>query len=194
MKREAGRGFTLSETMLCMLILSVISTYSIPKVCAAQQHIRKKAVLRETISALSEVVYLGGLTGGFSPGVAESAPAYILSKINAVKSCHNSMLEGCFPQGFGPYPTEADNPGFILANGAMVTGVNNGWSPNPDEWEDGIVVDWNGPEAPNMEGDDQLWLHVCYGPKPCSNGARKVGSISAVTDTSQLSLEEIFSR
>src|SRR5687767_13149176 len=81
MKREAGRGFTLPELMLCMLIISVISTYSIPKALAAQQNLRKKAVLRETIAALSEVVYLGGLTGALSPDIVDSAPSYILSRI-----------------------------------------------------------------------------------------------------------------
>jgi prepilin-type N-terminal cleavage/methylation domain-containing protein len=51
---KAFRGFTLSELLICILILGEISTFAIPKILSAQQNKRFNAVGKETAAMVTQ--------------------------------------------------------------------------------------------------------------------------------------------
>ena len=149
-------GFTLAELLVVLLIIGEISAFSIPKIIFAAQQQNKTAIFKETLGAISYVFYEGFLRGDIRAGTNGS---YILSHMNSVKLCNtNANTEGCWPQS-GAENTE---PGMVLHNGATVGGlVDNGGTYN------GFIMDWNGPAGTNTQGDDQMYLYMCYGSTSC---------------------------
>jgi hypothetical protein len=54
-------------------------------------------------------------------------------------------------------------PGFVLPNGAVAAGFNAGFNNVDEVWGyNGIIVDWNGADGPNIDGDDQINLTYYY--------------------------------
>ena len=94
-----GKGFTLAELLIALLIIAEIATFTIPKVLTSQYDARRKAVFKEVIGMVNAVQYQGWQMGEIT--VAESK-SYFFSHINAVKVCtSNSSTEGCWPQSYG---------------------------------------------------------------------------------------------
>lgn len=86
-----------------------------------------------------------------------SDTSYVPSHLNAVKICSvNAAAEGCWPQT-NDIGVESNEPGFVLSNGVTIAGMNLFTGAN------GVIVDWNGTQGPNLRGDDQIYLYVCYG-------------------------------
>lgn len=148
-----SRGFTLAELLIALGILGVIAAFAIPKVLSSQQDSKRKAIFRETIASIEAVTWQAFQEGKLVPS---SNGSYILSRLNTVKLCNtNADAQGCWQHAMpGPEETE---PGAILHNGATIGGFND--STGYDNW---IFIDWNGPAPPNVEGDDQIRLLVCY--------------------------------
>lgn len=161
--RAYTAAFTLTELLIGLLLLGVISTYTIPKVLAMQTDGRKKAIIREAVAALGEIVEIGRQTHEIAYG---SFGTYVNSHINAVKVCrNNAYTEGCWDVSTqGDIPDEANQPGFVLPNGAVVLGVDDYCCElTPQEWCNGMVIDWNGTSGPNVIGEDQVKIEVNYG-------------------------------
>ena len=60
--------------------------------------------------------------------------------------------------------SESGQPGLVMHNGATIIGIDNGCCElSPQEWCNGMVLDWNGTKPPNLMGDDQILLEVNYG-------------------------------
>jgi prepilin-type N-terminal cleavage/methylation domain-containing protein len=57
--RNASLGFTLAELLIALGILGVIATFAIPKILVAQQDTKRKAVLKETMAALQNMIWEG---------------------------------------------------------------------------------------------------------------------------------------
>lgn len=185
------KGFTLAELLSVMMILGVIMTFTIPKVLAASDDSRKKTVFREAIASINAIIYNGNITGQLQKGAAD---VYILNHINAIKICQtDSSAQGCYAQGFSPFPAELTEPGVVLAGGAAIIGVSDGYDAGNDQWEDGLLIDWNGNDGPNVHGEDQIWLKVCYGPQKCLSDIRP-GQVMAFDPPSVDLYKEIFSR
>jgi hypothetical protein len=54
--------------------------------------------------------------------------------------------------------TPQNDSGFIMMNGAYVWGFDRGDNTNSDSF----AVDYNGLDAPNLVGQDIIWLNRCY--------------------------------
>lgn len=145
-------GFTLAELLIALLILGVISAFTIPKILANQQNQEKKAVMRETIAALSEVIYTGKMKGEIT---TSNAFQYVLDHVNALKLCPtNSLTEGCAVAAMYQETT----PGFTLPNGAWVS-VNSAVETDVKR----MHIDWNGSDGPNAWGPTGDTIHVLGG-------------------------------
>jgi hypothetical protein len=143
----------LAELLIALGILAVIATFSIPKILMSQQTSKKKAVLRETISALNEAFVPACLAGEITEGTFGT---YMRSHLNAVKICTtNSMSQGCW------YGTDlvgqSATPGVIMHNGAVIAGLDNDVSGGGT---DTLMVDWDGPGSTNLHADDQIVLRA----------------------------------
>lgn len=146
--RKSYSGFTLAELLIALAILGMIATFTIPKILTAQQDSKKYAVFKETISLVSSLAYAAQQSGDNT---------YFPNHINAVKNCPtNASVQGCFSATYtGPGGENTQN-GFLLHNGASVAGFGS------YTYSNGIAIDWNGLEPPNVYGDDQLHLDICF--------------------------------
>lgn len=153
MSKLPNKGFTLAELLIALLILGEIATFTIPKILSSSQNGRKKVVLKETISVLSEATYLFCLSpeSSTNPNPYE----YMAGKINALKLCpSDSSAQGCIGASSSGEITE---PGFMMHNGASVAGLRNSAQPR-----EGLIIDWNGSAGPNVIGDDQIEISINF--------------------------------
>ncbi len=146
--------------LIVLAILGIIATFAIPKVLLAQQENQKRAVMKETISTV-EVIMQRYAQDYQLYGTAPSCK----SRLNAIKVCNNSLAEGCWTAEMAT-TAESGELGFILANGAYVTGL----CVTTTDW-DGFIVDWNGPNPPNTFGEDTYAFASCLNPQGCTNGS-----------------------
>lgn len=186
-------GFTLAELLIALAILGVIATFTIPKVLNSQQDGQKSAVFRETIAALESITISGVQQGELNNS---NNGSYILSKLNAVKICDtDSSAQGCWNQGIQGNPNlTVTQPGLIMHNGAFVVGLDDDNSPPVNN----IYIDYNGLEEPNIVGQDQIYLAICYGAGGCAaniagSGPKVQGKIGPINAADVTLYEEIFS-
>lgn len=152
--KHSLEGFTLAELLVALAILGVIATFTVPKILATSQNQQKKAVFRETISAISEAISTGTMSNRLDRN--SNFYAHIANKLNAVKFCpNNASTEGCWLNS--SWVGEENEPGFVMHNGVSVAGLRT-----TTAGFDNIVIDWNGPAAPNTEGEDRVFLAVCW--------------------------------
>lgn len=153
--RKHYTAFTLAELLISLLILAAIATFSIPKILMSAENQQKKAVFRETIAALSQAIYMGSLEGSLTKNT--SLAPYLSSKLNAVKLCpNNASTEGCWANT--SWVGEENEAGFILHNGVSIAGIRA----STGDGFDNILMDWNGSQEPNMEGEDRIFFTLCW--------------------------------
>ena len=164
-------GFSLTELLMALLILSVISTYTIPKVLMSQANAKKRSVFREAIAAISEITYLGTVQNDIP---LATAGTYFMTRLNCVKQCPaNAQTEGCFVAMAGT--TEDSEPGCVLQSGAAITGMKvNLTAAGP---RDVMAIDWNGSELPNTLGDDIVGIIAVWG--TTGNSSVRPGTVGA---------------
>lgn len=148
-----GAGFSLAELLIALAILGEIATFAIPKILSNQQNAQKKLILKETVATLSALVYQGTLTGELTQSTYSS---YFQSKLNYVKYCSNASTGGCWPGSTDISFNNSTAPGFVLHNGVMITDIE------PQTNGDGVTIDYNGTTGPNLDGQDQLAIIMCY--------------------------------
>lgn len=141
-----------------MAVLGVIAGFTIPKVLHQQQVQKQQAVMRETIAAIENMMRMYVREG------PQNMDAFMRKYINAIRFCNDSLAEGCWTADMVA-TAEANERGFILSNGAYVTGL----FANSADW-DGFRIDWNGPEPPNQSGQDTYALAACFDPDGCTGG------------------------
>jgi prepilin-type N-terminal cleavage/methylation domain-containing protein len=165
-------GFTLAELLISLGILGVIAVFAIPKILHAQQDTKRKAVFRETIALLSELVYTGVSQGYITDqGGGVYNGEWILDHVNAVKICdNNASMMGCWNLDDSLLGGSTNN-GFVLSNGAVVVG--SGISRNAYSH---IIIDWNGEAGPNLPQQDQIGLNACY-ERPNCDGTMSPGQL-----------------
>lgn len=175
-------GFTLAELLITLGILGVVATFTIPKVLSSQANSRRIAVFKETISAFSDAYYMGWMQGQVSES---NVATYLRSHINAIKVCSNASAEQCWTHT-AAIAGYINSTGFIMANGATVAGMDDAGSVGYDAF----LIDWNGAQGANTEGDDQLVVKIILIP---SQG--KAGSIESYASrpASKTLFEQIFS-
>lgn len=145
-------GFTLAELLIALAILGVIATFTIPKVLQGQSDSKKYAVMKETIAALNAALNTPCQMGEITES---NIGTYLVDHLNAIKLCRtDGVAEGCWTQS-DPMGTQATKMAVTLASGAVIGGLDD---TNNGTGMDNIIVDWNGINLPNTEGEDQIVL------------------------------------
>lgn len=170
------KGATLAELLIALAILGVISTFSIPKILYSQTQQRKMAVFKESIASIQNILVSGRQRGELDRA---NNGTYLLEHLNAIKICPtDSSSEGCWDAGVqGALFDEYIEPGVTLASGAVISGFNDS-----NINVNGLHLDWNGTQGPNIIGDDQLLVLICIGPAMCTfdiagSGPKGPGSV-----------------
>lgn len=144
------RGFSLAELLFSLLILGILSAFSIPKILVAMNNAQKFAIMKETTSALSTMTYQGMTSSEVSS--IPTAITYVKNHMNYIKWCDDITVDGC-----RTVPTshvDHNNlPGFLMANGAIVylSFYTTGSFLHTD-----FIIDWNNDDLPNatyIDGD-----------------------------------------
>lgn len=173
-ERQA-RGFSLAELLLALVILGQIAVFAIPKVLAVQQDARRKAVFKEALGALSEVVYTGVVTGELN---GANDHVYVLEHINAARQCpsQNSLAGGCWTHDLDIHPDSwvHNETGFMMHNGLTFSGLDSADSSDHEQCH----LDWNGAEGPNLNGVDQMSVDLCYRDGVCAGTRNQAGTIT----------------
>ena len=147
-------GFSLPELLISLMILAEIATFTIPKVLASSQNQQKRAVFKEAIATLSGVVNNGTITGNLNK--TSNLYSYLSTSMNAVKLCpSNASTEGCWTNM--SWLSEETEAGILLHSGVAIAGIRS-----TAAGFDNIVIDWNGSAGPNTEGDDRLFMALCW--------------------------------
>lgn len=137
-------GFSLAELLIAMGILGSITTFTIPKVLIAVNDSQKTGIVKEAIAALSELTYMGMLSGQVSS--VSTATNYIKNNMNYVKWCDDITTDGC-----RTVPTadagHSNKPGFTLANGAI---VYLSFYTSSSILQLDFIIDWNNNDLPNV--------------------------------------------
>ncbi len=160
--RSTHNAFTLAELLLALAILAVIATFTIPKLLSNVNYSARDAVLKETSTMLMAVYYEGYRLGEIT---SNNDASYVLGHVNAIKICPTHCeSEGCWDLTDSEL-TSTTCGGFVLANGAVVTGCSfNG--PNASYK---IGIDYNGEQGPNVVGEDQIEYLTCPDPTACNH-------------------------
>jgi prepilin-type N-terminal cleavage/methylation domain-containing protein len=176
---KKANGLTLSEILIALAILGIVMSVAIPTLATQRENVAKKAVFKETLKTLEDIMREGFASGDYDINTVTRAD-YFLSKINAVKTCRNTVSDGCWDaiKG-GPLP-EGGEAGFVLHNGVVLTGLD-GALPATDG--NTAYIDWNGTKPPNQLGEDQLWITMCFG-ELFDCGSVKSGTLSYNTGMS----------
>jgi prepilin-type N-terminal cleavage/methylation domain-containing protein len=149
------KGFTLSELLVALSVLSIISTFTLVKVVSANQVQQNKAKFKELYSTLSNIVYEGRLYGTVKTQLQFSQA--LQNKVSFLKFCPtNAVANGCWDSTMYQATGEGLEGGGILHNGLYMAGVSNTNAAN-----DYVVVDLNGPSPPNQLGQDTFALSIC---------------------------------
>jgi prepilin-type N-terminal cleavage/methylation domain-containing protein len=124
-------GFTLAELLICIVILGVIATFTIPKLLQTQQSQRKLATSKEAIGILSEAFMKYKLQAGITPGV--SVASDLFPYINYVKIDTSGALLDNYPLFPGSVTCSNSRPCLRLHTGAVIVPNNADWyAANPN--------------------------------------------------------------
>jgi prepilin-type N-terminal cleavage/methylation domain-containing protein len=148
-------GFTLSELLIALGLLGLISVFTVPKVLQSSQQSAIRANLKEAMAAFNEATFQGVLNGRIRSGYNAS---YVLGQLNAAKLCPTQAnSQGCYTVvPTGSTSTEYNEKGIVLPSGAVIVGLTD------TTGDDSFWIDGNGESAPNVVGEDILYLSVCY--------------------------------
>lgn len=141
-------GFTLSEVLISIVLLAVVAAFTLPKILQNIADAQEKSVFKDTFSTLSQTFYNGVLSGELDDA---SLVSYMQSHINALRTCTDSMAEGCYTVPINLGSAGWNNmPGILLPNGAFI------WiwgTPQNDKIRT-MCVDFNGMQLPNIIQQD----------------------------------------
>jgi prepilin-type N-terminal cleavage/methylation domain-containing protein len=116
------RGFSLSELLVVMLVLSIISTISMLKVWHANTQRETYNVLKETVSTMAQLLQFDARQERLTTAAAMNA--WLESKLNVQQYCNsNATSQGCIGKARinslpGAFWQTA--PAFVFANGCIV--------------------------------------------------------------------------
>src|SRR5262249_44303219 len=112
-----GKGFTLAELLIALVILGVIATFTIPKVLVAQQDQKYDAIAKETAAMISGAyqVYQQNNTVTSTTSFQDMTPY-----MNYVRLFTTGKVDGDPVNGTGGMPCDSTSPCLQLHNGAVV--------------------------------------------------------------------------
>jgi prepilin-type N-terminal cleavage/methylation domain-containing protein len=165
MKNFKTNGFTLTELLVGMSILSLLAAFAIPKILTSVETTSNKALFKETLNTIANIAQNGVLTGELTPD--DAGEAYMVKTLNARKVC---LTGACTDTWLSGTADETLATGAILQNGVELSFIHKAADVQI------AYVDLNGSGLPNTVGKDKFY--VCYNAtQATTNGA--CGSIKA---------------
>jgi prepilin-type N-terminal cleavage/methylation domain-containing protein len=140
-------AFTLSELLISLSVLGLISALTLPSIFNSVNDAKKKAVFKESINAVSAAINQVAMNGE----VYTNDLTLFKEKLNA-KECSNNLT---ITAPFGVN----DKFGCVLHNGAYLTNLNN----TTTRYVSLVYLDWNGNDHPNLSGNDRTFFLVNWG-------------------------------
>jgi prepilin-type N-terminal cleavage/methylation domain-containing protein len=176
-KKLSIKGFTLSELLISLSVLGLISALTLPAIFNSVDEQKKKAVFKETLTALAEASAEESNTDARSMGSIK----FIESNMNS-QSCSTNMSI--------TNPTDPrDVFGCILQNGAYVYHLDK-----VSDTNDNLVIDWNGNAPPNIHGQDRLIVWINWGAEPVTSTVDGNISTSLMGNPTSLNPGQILPR
>ena len=175
-----NNGFTLSEVLITLVVLGIISAITVPSVIQSTQKQEYVSKLKKAYSVLSQSVYRvsmknGDPVGDFSSLAEDDFFDTFLKEVNNAKLCKDSA-SGCFTDKNIIYLNGKESPNTFDRKNSLITvdGIAYGWSPEycadkgltDSDFENCIgrfIVDVNGHKSPNRYGYDVYFFAVVDG-------------------------------
>jgi prepilin-type N-terminal cleavage/methylation domain-containing protein len=146
-------AFTLSELLISLSVIGLISAIAVPSIFNALEDNSKKARFKETYSILNNVVKKGVESGEMNHA---GDLDYLKKNLNASKFCTNAWDYGCWPVNNNYGDAVASDPGFVMTSGVYVFGIAGSGTPGNDLY----WIDINGIKGPNARCKDQYPVMV----------------------------------
>lgn len=143
-------AFTLSELLIALAILGLIATFAIPKVLQTLGENQKKAIAKETISALHEALYSGWLSGEITQdSTIGQVGDFLASELNVVQDCQPGRATGnCVTSYSSPGHFDTSNRILVLHNGAWISLYGTDSLAFQSIF---FMIDYNGALGPNAD-------------------------------------------
>lgn len=116
-------GFTLAELLICLAVLGVIATFTIPKILSAQQNIQYKSVAKEAMGAVAAAYDSYKAQIGVN---AYTSPSDFITVLNYVKIQTSGAIDRTYGST-GSFSCTAGSPCYVLANGAILKDPDVKW-------------------------------------------------------------------
>jgi prepilin-type N-terminal cleavage/methylation domain-containing protein len=146
------KGFTLSELLISLSVLGLISAIVMPILFQSIEKGKRTAIFKESIQVFNKAFMQ--CMEDYTCKDGDIRP--MLAKINTVKQCTPANESEC-----RTISTVEDNEhGLILASGAYAWGFRSPF-PAPDDW---FYIDYNGTAPPNVVGEDIIYMVKCFDP------------------------------
>jgi prepilin-type N-terminal cleavage/methylation domain-containing protein len=141
---HSRKGFTLSELLISLSVLGLISALTLPAVFNAVEQQKRKALLKETLHDIQVMIQAVAARGQGNINTIDLFPREL-----SVTECKADLgLPGVVAPEIG---------GCIFLNGVYVYGMNGTTK------IDGIGLDYNGIAPPNLTGRDRITVGINWG-------------------------------
>ena len=132
--------------LVALALLGLIAAFAIPKILGGGDD-KKYVIFKETLSTIQAAFAQGILNKEI-----RTTSDYNLMKsyMNHVQACPALCSSGCSSGA----QNRSNEPGFRLHNGASFCGLNQMFT--ADDVNENVSLDWNGPDGPNVTGDDTI--------------------------------------
>jgi prepilin-type N-terminal cleavage/methylation domain-containing protein len=184
-------GFTLTEIIIVLGILSFVATVSITKTLISVEQSKIKATAKEALSTMSSLTFQG-MQSGIVRQMSDIV-AYIESNLNAAKVCN--PLSSCRTAS-AAYTYYDSQPGFVLNNGAHIAVFV--WGSTGGKPMAAYLIDANGSIGPNIEGEDTFTGFANFNSSTVSEGggcpytARPGALVSSCNDVYGSNFRNLF--
>lgn len=174
MKNKCFLGFTVTEVVIAMGIIGVISAMTIPVVIAHYQTQSLQLILKKTYGELRQnldmfqtesykkKLYASNLsTLDGSRSVTNTAGRFLLNYFRIAKDCETTA-QPCFADSYRSIDSAA-RTNFSCSNGynvLLTSGAAICIEPPSSDTPARVYVDVNGPDKPNIGGRDMFTLYV----------------------------------
>lgn len=142
--QSATVAFTLSELLISLSVLGLIAALTLPAVFNSVNERKRVAVFKETFNAIE----IAAVNESANEAKPMTGIDFLKKNMNVV-SCSNTMVI------INASPDVDEANGCILQNGADIHKL-----PNVLVTDTRMVVDWNGSQPPNVDGQDRINVWV----------------------------------
>lgn len=153
-------AFTLSEVLVTMSIIGVISALTVPTLVNSYQRKAQALQLRKTVSDIENAVDMliteEGKTKFSATSYYNNLDGFITNRLKTIKTCTKDKTNECFANenyntinGDAGSAFTCEGNSYVLANSAAICMTKSGTSVK-------VNIDVNGQDGPNIGGRDMF--------------------------------------